>query len=78
MLNSYDAFGHIAYLFIIAGMIHLTLKLRIGWIMRLIGELMWVVLGFLMGYTSIWLWGSVFVLIDLYGFIKWKENNETS
>jgi hypothetical protein len=66
-----DVLGHFFYAWIMLGMILLSQKNKWGWAARLVGELGWVGLGWTMGMTSIWIWGSIFVLIDLCGFLYW-------
>lgn len=47
-----DVWGHFGYTFIAMGMVALSLKIKWGWLLRLIGELVWVALGFHLGLTS--------------------------
>jgi hypothetical protein len=68
-----DAFGHIAYSLIGAGMVMLARNNPVGWLVRLAGEFIWVVLGFFLGLSSVWLWGIVFMAIDTVGFYKWRK-----
>ena len=70
-MTGIDVCGHVAYLFLVAGMVLLTRKNLWGWACRFIGEIGWVVIGFIMGMTSIWLWGLVFMCIDIKGFYEW-------
>ena len=65
--------GHIGYLFCILGMILIAKKYRIGWLLRIIGQLIWIVVGLTLGLNSIYIWGSIFLLIDFLGFRAWKK-----
>ena len=74
-----DIVGHIAYASLLLGQILLTKKNTWGWALRFIGEIGWVAIGFIIGMSSIWVWGILFALIDIRGFIKWRKEkkNET-
>ena len=73
-MTALDTLGHFAYLWILIGMVLLTGKHSIGWLIRLVGELLWVGIGILMGMSSIWFWGIVFMSIDLHGWLKWRRS----
>lgn len=70
-MNELDIAGHVAYAILAGGMFLLSKKSKWGWILRFIGEWFWVVIGLLMGMTSIWFWGLIFMCIDMRGFYKW-------
>lgn len=65
-----DAVGHMGYAFVFAGMMLLANEYKIGWIFRVIGDIVWVTVGFMTGMTSLWTWGLAFVLIDLWGLCR--------
>jgi hypothetical protein len=44
---------------------------RFGWVCRFLGELIWVAIGIYLGMTSIWIWGFIFMLIDLRGYMNY-------
>jgi hypothetical protein len=44
-----------------------------GWIWRFQGELIWVILGVYLGLTSIWMWGTLFLIMDVIGYYKWRK-----
>lgn len=74
-----DILGHIAYLFVMTGTFLLHPKfdrVTLGWTLRGVGDAGWVGLGISMGMTSIWIWGSVFVAIDLAGYTSAKLQGE--
>ncbi len=63
-----DRLGHVAYVLLFAGQALLALHCpEAGWPLRAMGETAWVGIGLAMRMTSIALWGSLFLLIDLYG-----------
>lgn len=68
-----DLMGHMFYLCILVGMLLLSKKIRYGWILRFWGELGWVIIGISMGMSSIYIWGLIFMGIDLYGFLRWSR-----
>ncbi len=69
---SLDAWGHIGYILIFAGMYLLGQKAKVGWVSRCLGDAVWVVVGFAMGMTSIWAWGLVFMANDVLSYRKWS------
>ena len=73
-----DFFGHIGYIFIVVGMLLLGQKNIWGWIVRLIGEFIWTGVGLAMGMSSIYVWGAIFLLIDIRGFLRWRKENKAS
>lgn len=73
-METVDILGHIAYIFILVGMILLTQKYAFGFAFRFLGELGWVLIGFYLGLSSIWFWGILFMVTDSYGFWNWNKN----
>jgi len=67
-----DILGHLFYIFLVGGTILVARKKAVGFLLRASGGAGWLVLGIIMGYTSIWFWSAVFTCIDLYGWWKWK------
>jgi hypothetical protein len=72
-----DFFGHVAYAGVLAGMILLTRQNIFGWLVKAAGDAGWVVLGIVMGMSSIITWGLFFVLLDLIGYAKWRKDRVT-
>lgn len=68
-----DIAGHIAYIFVLFGLWLLTKKSKWGFVSRFIGELGWVIIGIIMGMTSIWTWGLAFMTVDVVGYWRWRE-----
>ena len=73
-----DLAGHVGYALIALGMYFIAQKSAWGFALRFTGESVWVIIGALMGMSSIWMWGLLFMFIDGYGFIKWRRENEQS
>ncbi len=66
-----DRLGHVSYLFIAIGMFLLAKKNILGWVSRFIGESGWLLVGWAIGMSSIWTWGTLFLVIEVYGFRSW-------
>ena len=76
-MTKVDFFGHWFYFFLFVGMLLLQAKDYRGWAFRFAGELGWIGIGFVMGMSSIWLWGFAFLAVDVLGYFKWqKEQHE--
>jgi hypothetical protein len=73
MLDLVDAVGHLGYCFLYLANVMIVRGKQVGWILRFQGELIWVVLGIYMGLTSIWMWGILFMIVDAWGFFKWRN-----
>ena len=71
-----DFFGHIGYILLACGMWSLSQNNKWGWVFRILGEFIWVIIGVFMEMTSIWMWGLVFMGIDVRGFYKWWGGGE--
>lgn len=72
-----DAAGHVGYICLFFGSQLLARHNKVGWLLRLAGELIWAVIGFIMGMTSIWLWAIIFIFTnDVYGYWKWREREK--
>ena len=59
--------GHIGYIAIAVGMFQIARGSISGWGVRLIGEVIWIGIGVSLGMSSVWIWGLVFVGIDIVG-----------
>jgi hypothetical protein len=77
-LATADMLGHVGYAFLFLGMILLARQHMLGWLFRLSGEAIWVVIGIGLSLTSVWFWGSIFMCIDAYGYWKWRKNEQTT
>lgn len=72
-MNELDWFGHWFYAFIAMGMLYLSQKDKWGWVLRIMGEAGWIWIGVLAGWSSIYMWGTLFLLIDIKGFLDWRK-----
>jgi hypothetical protein len=73
---SLDVWGHMGYVLIASGMAFLAAKNRLGWVLRFLGESIWIGVGVALGMSSIWFWGFVFLLIDLNGYWRWSNGDK--
>jgi len=71
-----DFIGHISYIIILAGTMFLHQKNKIGWGLRLIGDIGWVGVGFATGLTSAILWSSVFAVMEIRGYLSWRKEEK--
>lgn len=62
-----DAVGHVGYVFLVAGTWLLSSRPRLGWALRATGTTVWLGIGVWLGMASLWLWGAVFLAVDLKG-----------
>lgn len=70
-----DLFGHFAYAAVFLGMILLSRQSNAGWLVKAAGDGGWVAIGLVLGMSSIIVWGTFFVLLDLVGWAKWRKND---
>ena len=68
-----DLFGYFGYGSIFLGQYLLTKKIAHGWILRIIGDLIWLSIGIQMGMSSIVVGSVVGILIDTIGAFRWKN-----
>ena len=73
MLNI-DLLGHLFYATILIGMIGVSWKSRYGWAFRFAGELGWVWIGIVLDLSSIYSWGIIFMMVDLYSYWSWTTD----
>lgn len=64
--------GHLAYVFIASGQVLVAHYHPAGWALRLVGEALWLWIGWRLGMSSIWTWGCLFVALELYGLLSWS------
>lgn len=70
-----DALGHVCYAVILVGQLMVARHVVQGWLIRIAGTLGWIVLGLLLGLTSIWVWCSLFIVVDIIGYLRWKKDD---
>ena len=66
-LDLIDGAGHIGYFCLFLGQLMIARRKLGGWTLRLMGEAVWVALGVYLGLTSIWMWGTLFLIVDAMG-----------
>ena len=71
-----DLLGHLGYLFLFIGQALLVHQKRSGWVFRVLGELIWIGIGIYAHWTSIWFWGSLFLIIESVGWWRWYEESK--
>lgn len=71
-----DLCGHFFYALLALGMVLLARKSRWGWVLRFAGEIGWIAIGLEMGMSSMWTWGALFLVMDVYGYVNWRETND--
>jgi len=69
-MKSEDVIGHLGYLWLAIGTLLIAYGCQWGWIMRFLGETIWVGIGFYLRMTSIWTWGLAFMSIDTMGIYR--------
>ena len=70
-MQTEDAIGHIGYAFLALGQASIAADRKIGWLLRMVGESIWIGIGIYSGWTSIWFWGSLFLIIESIGY--WRH-----
>ena len=78
MIDLPDVLGHLSYMGILGGTLLLAKKNKYGWMCRSIGDIGWTCVGLMTGMSSLIIWGVIFCLNDLRGFLiwKWKEDED--
>ena len=75
-LSLTNLLGHVGYVLIAIGMLLLVHKVALGWLLRLSGEFIWAIVGFMMDMSSLWFWAIFFVCLDAYGYCSWKKKQD--
>ena len=71
MTHAEDLVGHLGYVLLFGGILVLAEKHWAGFAMRMVGELIWGVLGWRMRSTSICGWCFVGLAIEARGLYRW-------
>lgn len=71
-----DLLGHVAYSLTTLGLFLIGKKKSIGWIFRIVGDLIWVGLGIQLVMSSIIIWEVVFISQALFFWSKWNGDND--
>ena len=72
-MSTIDKCGHLGYALLLTGQLLVSRKKASGWLVRLIGESICIILGVEMGMTSIVVWGIVDMAVNTYGYISWNK-----
>lgn len=75
-MKELDWFGHWGYAFILVGQYYVGCKEPMGWLFRFFGEALWIIIGVILGMSSIWVWGCIFMALDLHNFEKWQAEEK--
>jgi hypothetical protein len=65
-----DLIGHGGYAILAMGMALLATGRNIGWAFRLVGEIIWIWIGWELNLTSSVLWGVAFAALDAVGMVR--------
>ena len=65
-----DALGFVAFIFVAWGMYDLSSQRARGWLIRMVGDVMWLGLGIWLGFWSITIFMTIFAVVDLRGWLK--------
>ena len=68
-----DFLGHVAYFFILLGTYLISKKKVYGWVVKIIGDIIWLILGIYLGLSSIWVWEFGFIITALYAIKSWNK-----
>jgi hypothetical protein len=63
--------GHIGYMLLFGGQALIAMGNGFGWPVRLAGEAVWFCLGIKMRMNSIWMWGTIGIVIETMGMLHW-------
>lgn len=72
-MTEMDFFGHVFYAFLAIGTWFLGKRDINGWRLRMFGNVGWIVLGVMMGMSSIWIWEIIFLILAYKAYLEWKE-----
>lgn len=72
-MSELDWFGHWGYAFILVGQYYVGCKEPMGWLFRFFGEALWIIIGAMLGMSSIWVWGFIFMALDVHNYGKWRD-----
>lgn len=70
---SLNRWGHLGYICIALGMFLLAKQIVWGWLVRFLGEAIWMYIGIKMKMSSVYIWSFIFLGMELYGFFSWLK-----
>ncbi len=68
-----DKVGHLGYVLLLSGTTLLANQSWLGWPLCILGDLVWVWVGWRMRMSSIWVWQSAFLVVGLVGWWRWTH-----
>lgn len=68
-----DLLCHILYLMFMLSMILVGRKKSSGWLLYILASLGWIVVGLKLDLTAMAVWSSLYALIGLVSWIRWKN-----
>ncbi len=71
-----DTLGWIATVIVLYGTWRVTKKETSGWLLRIVGDALWVVVGLMTGITSIIACEGTFVVLNTIGYLKWRKDED--
>lgn len=73
-----DLLGHLTFMLAVVGTFLIGRRYRIGWAFRCTADVSFLVLGCLLGLSSMIVWGFAFLGTDLFGWRRWKSRDTLS
>ena len=71
-----DVWGHIGYGLLFLGQFLISKNNSKGWALRTVGEVLWLIIGFYIGMSSVWIWGTLFLYVDIKGWYDWNKKEK--
>jgi hypothetical protein len=68
-----DRLGHLGFVALWSGQLMLTQSIAEGWLVRLVGEAIWLGIGIKLRMSSMWFWGMVGIAVETYGWLAWTS-----
>lgn len=72
-LATADLLGYLGYSILSIGIFLIGRKKISGWYFRALGDAVWICIGFSIPLTSMWIWGFVFLGMEVYGYRTWRK-----
>lgn len=72
-----DLLGHIGYAFLLGGHFLIARKNKWGFTARIVGGIIWALLGIPLEMYSIVIWSILFTILDIKGFYHWSKNENS-
>lgn len=69
-----DLIGHGGYVALVLGQLLVTRRSGFGFLLRVVGSLVWAGIGWWIGMTSILVWSLLFAGVDLWGWRAWRRD----